>query len=371
MTTICLNMIVRNEGRIIERCLKAALPLVDMVSITDTGSTDDTIEEILQTCEPSKCEISHVIWSDFGTCRTVALENAKRLDCDYILFLDSDDLITGTIDKEKLIADIYSVKIKVGEVGVYRPLLVRSDKANKWVGAVHEYLDCSGSKGTLSTIEIQSFSDSARNKSGEKFLQDIQILKRSLDRKRTSRDLFYLAQSYRDAGFPAEAIKYYEERSITPGWSEETWYSIYQVGWCYSILGKDRKAKEWYLKAFEFNPRRAEPLYHLGCVYAKQEQFQVARIYLERALKIKKPSSTSLFVHESMYDWRIMDEYMVACSFTGDYEDADLVGDILLSSSEVPSEEKPRIKENCEMIRERLKVVRENGSSIQSQVLAP
>lgn len=368
MKTICLNMIVRNESHIIERCLRAALPIADMVSITDTGSTDDTIDRISAICACNKCEVDFTPWVDFGTCRTIALENAKKLKSDYILFLDSDDIISGEIDKDKLISDIYNIKIRLGEMAFYRPLLVKSESAICWQGAVHEYLQCTGSKSNLSTVEVRSVSDSHRNKNPDKFLVDVQLLKKSLDKKRNARDLFYLAQSYRDAGFPAEAIRYYEERSRTSGWSEETWYSIYQVGWCYSILGKERKAREWFLRAFEFNPRRAEPLYHLACIYAKHEQFQSAKIFLDRALKIKKPHGNSLFVHESLYDWRIADEFMVACSFTGDYDDADLIGELLSSNSEVPEAERTRIKENCEMVRERLKVVRENGSA---QVLAP
>ena len=40
--TICLNMIVKNEGHIITRLLKSVLPIIDTYVICDTGSTDDT-----------------------------------------------------------------------------------------------------------------------------------------------------------------------------------------------------------------------------------------------------------------------------------------------------------------------------------------
>ena len=43
---ICLNMIVKNESRIICRLLNSALPIIDAYCICDTGSTDNTIELI-------------------------------------------------------------------------------------------------------------------------------------------------------------------------------------------------------------------------------------------------------------------------------------------------------------------------------------
>ena len=40
--TIVLNMIVKNESRVIERMLKSVSPLIDYYVICDTGSTDET-----------------------------------------------------------------------------------------------------------------------------------------------------------------------------------------------------------------------------------------------------------------------------------------------------------------------------------------
>ena len=43
---LALNMIVKNEGKIIERLLTSVLPIVDTYCICDTGSTDNTKEII-------------------------------------------------------------------------------------------------------------------------------------------------------------------------------------------------------------------------------------------------------------------------------------------------------------------------------------
>jgi glycosyltransferase involved in cell wall biosynthesis len=44
--TLCLNMIVKNESKIIRRLMESVSPIIDCYCICDTGSTDDTIEII-------------------------------------------------------------------------------------------------------------------------------------------------------------------------------------------------------------------------------------------------------------------------------------------------------------------------------------
>ena len=44
--SLCLNMIVRNEAKIIIRLLESVLPIIDTYVICDTGSTDNTPELI-------------------------------------------------------------------------------------------------------------------------------------------------------------------------------------------------------------------------------------------------------------------------------------------------------------------------------------
>ena len=43
---LCLNMIVKNESKVIRRLLESAAPIIDSYCICDTGSTDDTKEII-------------------------------------------------------------------------------------------------------------------------------------------------------------------------------------------------------------------------------------------------------------------------------------------------------------------------------------
>ena len=91
MTTIGLVMIVKNESRSLEKCLSLAEKLVDGIYITDTGSTDHTIE----IARKFKAHISEYEWqNDFSAARNYALEQSP---CDWNLVLDADEyLVSGT-----------------------------------------------------------------------------------------------------------------------------------------------------------------------------------------------------------------------------------------------------------------------------------
>ena len=82
---ICLVMIVKNESRIIRRCLDQLVGLVDYVCISDTGSTDNTVEIIEGFIKEEKAKsnikggaVFHHTWKNFGHNRTLSSRAAQR-----------------------------------------------------------------------------------------------------------------------------------------------------------------------------------------------------------------------------------------------------------------------------------------------------
>ncbi len=90
MKTIGLVMIVKNEERSLEKCLSRVRSLVDEIYITDTGSTDHTLE----IAKKYQAHLSYFKWKhDFSAARNYALEQSS---CDWNLILDADEyLISG------------------------------------------------------------------------------------------------------------------------------------------------------------------------------------------------------------------------------------------------------------------------------------
>jgi len=89
--TICLNMIVKNESKIIERMLQSVLPIIDTYCICDTGSTDNT-EEVINNFFNRHNITGKIVKEPFiNFChnRTFALKSCLGMS-DYVLLMDAD-----------------------------------------------------------------------------------------------------------------------------------------------------------------------------------------------------------------------------------------------------------------------------------------
>lgn len=90
--SIALVMIVRNESRCLERCLRSAAPHVSDMLVLDTGSTDDTLA-IARRCG---ARVAHFGWiDDFSAARNHAL---ALTDAPWRLVLDADEWLIGGHD---------------------------------------------------------------------------------------------------------------------------------------------------------------------------------------------------------------------------------------------------------------------------------
>ena len=77
---------IKNESKIITRCLDSCFDFCDAFSITDTGSTDDTLE-VVKNYFDSKAEkkpyrIDHTSFKNFGFTRTESFTFAKKFAID-------------------------------------------------------------------------------------------------------------------------------------------------------------------------------------------------------------------------------------------------------------------------------------------------
>jgi glycosyltransferase involved in cell wall biosynthesis len=88
LLSVC--MIVKNEGLILERCLKSIQPVADELVIVDTGSSDNTVD----IARKFSARIIQSEWrDDFSFSRNLSIRNAT---CPWILWLDADDVVPET-----------------------------------------------------------------------------------------------------------------------------------------------------------------------------------------------------------------------------------------------------------------------------------
>ena len=92
--TLCLNMIVKNESRIIKRLLESVYNIIDIYCICDTGSTDNTIDIITSFFEEKNIpgKIISEPFKNFEYNRTISLQSCVGMS-DYVLLLDADMIL--------------------------------------------------------------------------------------------------------------------------------------------------------------------------------------------------------------------------------------------------------------------------------------
>lgn len=129
MTSVALVMIVRNEERCIERCLRSAMPFVDEMIVLDTGSTDDTV----RIARAMGAQVHHFTWiDDFGAARNAALGYSSAR---WNLMLDADEWISGKASRADLDAALVEATPFVGLLPIHSEfdLQGRVETETSWI----------------------------------------------------------------------------------------------------------------------------------------------------------------------------------------------------------------------------------------------
>lgn len=348
-----LCMIVKDESHIIEETLSCVAPLIDSYAITDTGSTDNTIEiiEAFFAKRGIPGQVFRDTWEDFGTNRSRALKNCDGL-MDYILMIDADDLIVyppnGKVLLQKAIGlgvNGIMVVIKQGDLEYDRMQIFKAGDDWRYIGVLHEYPTNKKAGNQIARIpniiHMISRRLGNRSKASDKYQRDAVILEKALEKEPDNeRYVFYLAQSYRDCGNVEKAVENYKKRYEMGRWVEESFFAAYQVA-------RLTNEKEWVWKAQERNPRRAEALcYYLAHCRSKNTFSQETYAMALLASEIPLPKDQHLFVETDCYKWRALDELSIHAFHTGHRDTALEASDKLLREELFPEVHRYRITAN-------------------------
>lgn len=150
MITVSLCMIVKNEERILQRCLDSLAGLMDEIIIVDTGSTDAT----KQIAAKYTNQVYDFVWvNDFSAARNFAFSKARM---EYIYSADADEVLDEKNRaafwqlKQTLLPEIeivqmyYANQLSHGTIYNYdrelRPKLFKRNRTFQWQGAIHEQI---------------------------------------------------------------------------------------------------------------------------------------------------------------------------------------------------------------------------------------
>jgi glycosyltransferase involved in cell wall biosynthesis len=321
--SVCLNMIVKNESKIIQRMLATVVQYIDTYVICDTGSTDDTkakiVEFFAQHPHIQHGKIINEPFRDFEYNRTFALTACEgHPSADYILLLDADMRWTSNLTPEqfriRLAAkggkDLYMLMQGSANFFYKNARIVRNNIGAKYRGVTHEFVAMPpNSSEELIEIE-QVFIDDVGDGGSktDKFERDIRLLTKGLLEEKEEgmkqRYTFYLANSYHSIKRWDEAIPIYLTRSQMGGFGEEVWYSLYRIGDCYKNKDDIPNAVYWYLLAYQYSDYRAENLYEVIKIYRETSRHRLCKMYYDVAKHIRdtKPHRDHLFMQNEVYD---------------------------------------------------------------------
>ena len=208
MVSLCLNMIVKNESKIIRRLLNSVINVIDSYCICDTGSTDNTVEIIENYFNDKKIpgKVVKEKFKDFEYNRSFALKCCDDIEADYILLLDADMILTLNIEPEKFKSVLQTNDcffIFQGSDTMYykNTRVVKNRSGFSYKGVTHEYVELptNAKQGIFSKdhVFINDIGDGGAK--SDKFSRDVKLLKEGLkEDPENERYMFYLANSLKD-----------------------------------------------------------------------------------------------------------------------------------------------------------------------------
>ncbi len=300
METISLCMIVKNEEKVLDKCLSSIQKCVDEIIIVDTGSSDSTIEIAKKYTD----KIYHYKWNnDFSSARNFSLSKAT---CNYLLWLDADDYI-----KEEQAKKLLELKKNLNEYDMYyflydfddqyqpfyRERLFSKNQNYQFKGRIHEAIIPYGkTKYENITIHQQNLNKGLTDR-------NLKIFESFSEDEFTPRDYYYYARELYRHSKIEDAIYYFQKFLKCPdGYFENKIDACYLLGSIYTDLNQYDEALKVLFLTFNEDLPRSNVLCSIANIYLLENKIQQAIYYYELALE--HPYSPSIsFVHKDYLDY--------------------------------------------------------------------
>ena len=354
-SSLCLNMILKNEAHVIRRCLDSVRPHIRHWTIVDTGSTDGTQDIVRSHLRDIAGELHERPWRDFGSNRSEAIALARGR-ADYILVMDADHVLRTPpgFRFRDLDADAYYIAHRYAGVDYGIAILLADRIAWRYEGVLHEYVtaDVPHKIASLAGPWVDVHHEGARSRDPETYKKDAAILEAALAKEPdNTRYAFYLAQSLKDAGELARALAAFQKRATMGGWDEEAWQARYQASLLIERLGlPPAEIERAYLDAWNARPSRAEPLVQLARWHRTRLEWPLALLFARTAVATPRPDD-HLFVEEAVYAWRALDEFAIAAWYAGSRNEGRRAAERLIAENRFPPSERERIEKNLTFYR--------------------
>lgn len=323
-----LVMLVKDRASTIVDTLQSVKGAIDYWVIVDLGSSDNTVDLIVESMRGVDGELHEWTLEDYATTRNAALERLGEVT-DFFFMLNDDEHVVAPeylrrfCEREResphSACGAYDVKVLSGPESFSSTRLARTREAWRFVGKAHECL--ASREGELPQLCVDHAFVMApdRRQDRARLLEDKRLLELALDENpNDNRALFYLAQTEEDLGDYSTAKRLYQARAGRGGWSEEIYESVFRLARVQQHLGLAWPlSQQAYLDAYSLSPHRAEPLVAIALFWHRRRRWPLAYLYASAAAEIPYPSRDRMVVNRDVYEWMAAELASVAATELG------------------------------------------------------
>ena len=308
MKTISVCLIVKNEEKVLKRCLDSVKSFADEIIIVDTGSTDNTID----IAKKYTSKIYNFEWrDDFSMARNYGLKYAK---CDYIMWIDADDVIDKKNIKkiinlkQNLKYETYMLKYQVAfdnngkpTFEYYRERIVKNCDSAKFNGFVHECITPFGrieyTDIVIKNKKIETNREQNRNlKLYNKHIKN--------GNKLNAREMFYYAKELFYNKYYSKAIVIFKKYlKMKNQWWPKSLDSYVCLSDCYLYKNNLQKSKNTLLECLKIAPPSANLCCKLGYLYVCENNYNYAIFWYKTALVCSFDEKSGSFIEKDYYNF--------------------------------------------------------------------
>lgn len=300
---ICVYAISKNEEQFVDRWMDAVSE-ADQVVVTDTGSTDRTVEK-LRARGALVYEERITPWR-FDVARNAALSHVPE-DTDICVSNDLDEVFApGWRQKLEETWRPEYTRAKYLFTWSFHPdgtpnkqfpmEKIHRRQDFRWVRPVHEALEYTGEGGEhslfINGLVLHHYPDLSKPRSQYLPLLELCVKEDPDD----DRAMFWLGREYMYHERYDDAVETLKRHLALPSanWDEERSASLQLIARCHALQKNPREAKAWLYRAIAECPNIREPYYLMAKLAYQEQNWPLAFAMVKNTLSILKQSGSYL-----------------------------------------------------------------------------